>query len=215
MDALEKSLLEGDDAKQKVQVPREVHGILTVHIKTILLKDMEVDSRMLKLLTLNVTLCHKTKYFTFQQSSKNTDSAVCDSIKHWSVKLPEDCTGHDNNVLLELVTASPLLPHTTTTLSKAVLHLHDIIHTSPLSGKCELTDLDTWSAFGTVYADWAFCYGDFGYGESFQLRHSLHKPQHYLHYCLFPRLTPPTKRADHNGIHIPQDTLYSFLSTNQ
>ncbi len=42
---------------------------------------------MLKLLTLNVTLCHKTKYFTFQQSSKNTDSAVCDSIKHWSVKV--------------------------------------------------------------------------------------------------------------------------------
>ncbi len=97
---------------------------------------------MLKLLSLDVTLCNNTKSFTFQQSN-STDSAVCDSIKQWSIKvrvhcvylsctlciqLPEDCSSHGNTVLLELVTISPLLPHTITTLSNSMIHLHDIIH---------------------------------------------------------------------------------------
>ena len=77
---------------------------------------------------------------------------------------------------------------------KALLHIHDIIHVSicsklnciglkknssdsflydrmqdsPVSGQCELKD-DAGALFAVVSMDLIFAYGNFGFGESFQV----------------------------------------------
>ena len=39
----------------------------------------------------------------------------------------------------------------------------------PVSGECHLKHVDTFSSVALLSSDWAFCYGSYGYGESYQV----------------------------------------------
>jgi len=74
-----------------------------------------------------------------------------------------------------------------------------IVQNSPISAHCDLVNVDSGSIFGQLYADWAFCYGNFGYGESYQLSQGVHKPLDNLHFSMFPRIPPQSGKADTHG----------------
>ena len=60
--------------------------------------------------------------------------------------------------------------------------LHVILQGSPLSGSCELKDVESGAPFATITADWVFCYGRLGYGESYQVNtKSNHKSFNSFH----------------------------------
>ena len=53
--------------------------------------------------------------------------------------------------------------------------LHVLLQGSPLSGSCELKNVESGAPFATITADWVFCYGRLGYGESYQVNTKSHQ----------------------------------------
>lgn len=198
MDELKKSL-EGhrdDEAKGKT-VSKEVEGVLAVHVKSVDVVEA-VDDSLVELLLLKLEVCGVCKSFSLEKSTDNT-RVICNKIKHFPVELPEKTGDCGNLLTIQLLAQSPLLPTSGSVLGTSQLHLHQLIQDTPLAGHCMLKD-SSGEGFAKLSADFVFCYGSFGFGESYQLHHAVHKPVDYLHYSLFPRLQLPEHRTDSNGL---------------
>jgi hypothetical protein len=114
------------------------------------------------------------------------------------MQLSKESGSPENWLSVELVIRSPLLQQDmSTVLAKALLHIHTIMHDSPLLGEVELKETSG-EPFAVLAAEFVFTYGMFGYGESFQLHHHVRRPGHFLHHSMFPRIQPPESRTDAN-----------------
>lgn len=66
---------------------------------------------------------------------------------------------------------------------------------------------------GTLHLDCGFNYGMFGFGESYQVHNPHYKPEQFLHWSLFPRVTPPEEHTDAKGLlTIPREDLSTSLN---
>lgn len=70
---------------------------------------------------------------------------------------------------------------------------------------------------GTLHLDCGFNYGMFGFGESYQVHNPHYKPEQFLHWSLFPRVTPPEEHTDAKGLlTIPRGIQHpSFIPFGQ
>jgi hypothetical protein len=145
-----------------------VDGLLAVHITTIHTVKEEGEASMVDLLQLRASFRGHTKRFPIFYSSENPNRIGCGATRHLPIQLPKDSDSPENWLNLELVIKSPLLLVQDTVLARGMLHVHTIVHDSPLSGECELREASG-EVFALLSGEFVFTYGMFGFGESFQV----------------------------------------------
>ncbi|KAJ4454598.1 hypothetical protein PAPYR_10649 [Paratrimastix pyriformis] len=90
-------------------------------------------------------------------------------------------------------------------------HLHDIARALKFKGKFDLFLVD--QIVGEIQVSITFHYGLFGFGYSLQLKKKdqVQPPDWFVRHSLFPRLQPPTERAEPGrGVMLPKATCHPY-----